>query len=1218
MHHKHSEDIVFVLMGEVSDVVNLTPLPLKNTRKIRTKVFFGIAKVAFCIVMISLLCFGIRRINCFAEITEDLQFRITTLNGEEMEVTCINFEKKFYEALNPGYSPIWTIDGFMPAGYNSVRIKTAIDTHNTSETYPDLYYSYGESEGKATFHINQVSGMFTDEFCKTTNGVFELTFYDEQENSKSYFIILDGNPCNYAVAASYQGGEKLIDYFSDSIDLVDPDTKTVLYNIYDKSIDSEIYPQRKLYQKIDFTKYNSDSVAIKMSGNHSIPSSFTDNTKEHWIMDGEKYYRINGGNWIQFSEDNDDRDVISPNLELETGDNLVEICQLYKMIYFGRNNESNPQYFIVPGPGAGIKVLSHVLLIHCDDQTSTSNDSNTDILHMKAYSWAQEKGDLFLRYKTNVNETDEKYSIFLNQDMKYTPVILSIDTVNPGAKWAIEDETGQDISVGRVGHYTGFDSDGRSEIYLRVTSADGKKTSLKKVLIIEGEASSKAELTRLSFNSDEILLKRNGELIEKTDDSYVVDSSIKAYTVCVNQDSFEIGVETNVGAEISVDGEKLDTGQVKTIHPKEKGISEIVITASDGMTKERYYLLYDCDGEYPYFGVSETTRQLADSMLTGFKNYLNDKKMDIYNDTCWMVYMARSIGYSLDGAYVPDITSKNYNIVSDYASAALELIIIGENPYDFNGINYIQETENALKRGDVGAWNTSMWALIAFKAAGYSYPEIDDFTETIKGQAQNRVSGLTWSIDTSSWAWEAVKDEFSLEDQAEWAEWIHNVNQRKTGDAAGIFEDYYYQVPNSNTHGCVLSALNALNIDPEKFTVSEGKSPLLTLRDEYMVEDGKFKYDTEERTWGRDYNKDIIIALGDIVSGESLWDRISINSSKLSELLVTAQSLVGKGDEQQNIILQQAINDAEKVEDITKEGKVYFDLLDAVRAIDSKVVSTSRMCSSKTGAVIDKLITDIDSIGEVTVDNAEFVLSLKEKYESLSDSHIKRYVTNYDILSKAVEQAQKYRPEDNTNEKTTGETKQKNRILKVSFKSSVSSIKLNWTSIDGIDGFQISRYDKKTKKYKKIASLNASKRSFTVKRINGVSGEKLKSGTKYTFKISAFSRKAGEIIILKSNKIVTATCPKKIALLMIKQKGKRKLIVKWEKSSRCSGYEVWAKEGGGKYKRFYTIKRRTIIRTILKKLKRQTKYVLKIRPYVSVGKKKTYGSFSKSKTIHMK
>lgn len=1199
-------------------------LPHRETKKEKKKyLYFVPFKLALFIALILVI-----KINSIAATPEDLQFSIMNIAGEEVPVKCIDSGRRFYEASNPSIKSISTIDGFLPNGYNSVFAKMAVGTHNTSETYPDMFYSYDNGGEKTAFHIKNVNYLIRDEISQDTVGVIELLFSNDQGESISYYIILDGPPHNEAAAGQYYENLSKLDFFSDSIDLVEPSTGESFYNVYDRSIDGEIYPQRKLYQKINLSDWNTDSLALKMDGNHVVPLSFTSNMQEHWISDGLKFFRINGGDWIQFSETNDSREVISPNLELSAGNNLVEICQVYDPAFFIKDNNTS-SYCLKHGSAQGnnTKVFNHVLLIHSDKPTASSADDNTDIKTMKAYSWAQVKGDLFLHYRTVLDEQERNYQVILNQEMNYTPVLLSIDTVNPGAQWSIENESGEDISIGRFGHYVAFDSEGCTEFYIRVESADGSKTDRKEVQVISGEASSKAELSGVSFGSDDVLLEKNTQVLEKTDGKYVTDSSVLAYTVETNSDTIEIAAYCNDGATLSIDGESIKPGHMKSVMPREKGISEIVVTASDGMTQKRYYLVYKCNGEYPYFGVSQNTKQLADSMLDGFRTHLDNTGMDLTDDW-WMVLMARSMEIPLDKACVFDVRTKDCNIVADYACAALELIAIGENPYDFHGVNYISKTEETLKKGKVGAWNTTLWALIAFKAAGYDYPDMDSFVDTIKEQAQRRESGLSWSIDLGSWAWEAVKDEFAPEDRAEWSEWIHNVNQRKTGITAGMFEDYYYETTNANTNGCVLCALNALNVDPEKFTVVEGKSPLLTLRDQYLTEDGKFYYEPTEKGIPATYNKDIIVGLGDIVAGRSVWDRISINQDMLDQLIRIANSLKGKGDKEQEAALNQALDKALNVEDITKEGQFYFELMDIVREIDPSSVSTSRMCSTDIGKTIDQLITDIDKIGEVSSENADKILDLQKVYDSLPDDLARSYVTNFKLLSSASEEAKKIKAAEQAptqSDKITKDEEVTQRTegdgtanLKMTSKSGTSSIKLKWNKIGGVAGYELFRYDGKIKKYKRIASCNPKKTIYTLKRLNGSSGKKLKDGTKYSFKLSAYTLANGKKTYVKSVKLATATAPRKISSISVRKRGKRNMMIFWKKCPRCSGYEIWVKEGKKKYKRVSVIKGGKANKTTLKKLKKKTRYSVKVRSYVSIAKKKVYGKYSKSKTIQNK
>lgn len=1211
---KKVRDIVKLNSGKVA---NMAAFPL-NKKKYNNDFLRAITCFFRCFTSLFLIfcCFNIK----VDASTNDLKFKIMNNSGEEMQVSCIDSEKRLFEAVNPSEHCIWTIEGILPEGFSKVKVRTATGITYTSDTYPDLYINYNKSENnESRFIINQVGSISPDQFDAITHGVFELIFYNDSEtdDTLSYFIILDGNPLNSIVA------NDLMDCFSSQIDLVDSETNEVLTNIFLSEIDNQINPERKLYQKIDLTQYDTDKVALRMLGDNSIPQSFK-SVDDAWPMDGEKYYRINGKNWIRFSESNGDRNVLSSNLELEEGNNLVEICQLYQSTWFGKYNDDRiPNYYMKKGQP--IVSFSHVLLIHTDKATVSSKDSNTDISMMQAYSWGQKKGDKFIPYQTTVDEDKDQYSIIINKEMTYTPIILSIDTVNPDAFWTIEDENGEDVSLGRIGHYTAFDSNGCSEMFLRVKSADGKATSVKKVQIISGESSSRTDLTGIVFESEDIVLESEGKQIEKTDGIYLIDPAINSYTVSVDEDSFQLGAISNAGATISIDGDVLEKDEFKTIHPSNNGMSEIVVTASDGVTKGYYYLLYKYRGSYPYFGVSDSTKQLADSMLTGYKEYLKKENMEIQSDW-WSTFMAKSVGVSLDGAYVYDIRTRDYNILSDYACAALELIAIGENPYDFEGVNYIQETENCLKRGAIGAWDTTLWALIAFKAAGYDYPDMDKLVSKVKEQAWTRISGITWSIDTGSWAWEATKDEFSLEKQAEWAEWIHRDNQRKTGDEAGIFEDYYYGIPNSNTHGCVLGALNALDIDPEKFTIAEGKSPLLTLKEQYMFEDGRFKYNNEDHIWGNVYNKDIIVALGDIVAGESLWDRMTLTSDKMNTLTEKARSIKLSDDEKQNLILEEALQKADNVSDITKEGKVYFDLQDAIRLVDDSALSTSRICSPEVGTQIDSLIDRINSIGEVSEKNADEVLALYKDYEQLNGDIEKRYVSNYKTLEAAVtkakiikgEQESSDQIEDLSSDNESSTIDSGNSHLKVQVKPYSTAIKLSWEKIKDINGYDIFRYNTKTKKYKKIASVTMNAKSYTVRRINGSKGSKLKSGTKYKFKVSTYILVEGVKKYKETLKILTSTTPQKVKINALKCRGKREITVSWKRIKRCRGYEIWGKLQGTKYKRLCIIKKKSVNKKSIPNLRKGKKYGIKIRAYTLINKKKIYGAYSKVKTIRVK
>ena len=1159
-------------------------------------------RVGLC--LICLLVLSVFKTNVFASNSNDLQFTGENYFGEEVQITCIDEQRHYYEVVNPSnpHHTTCIIEGLMPDGYDKLLLK------QEAKFQRDWGIEYKDSDEGKKFKVTYVGQVGNHNINRYTHGVIDFVFSNEEGDTLTYYLILDGEPYISDALDTYN------ELYSDRVDLVDPDDHSVIYNIFDKEQDFKKQPERKQYQKINLSDYNVDQVALKITGEHTVPESYSNRRSNAWVFNGEKYFRINGGRWIRFSESNDDKTIISPNLELEKGDNLVEVVQLYAEPQFA-TSKNDSFYKLVPSE-IGWFSLAQVLLIHCDEPTQSSMDSNTDIGFMQTYSWVSNAGDLFYRYKTVFDEGKEQYTIFLSDNMEYPVVLTGIETVNPGAQWSIEDKNGNDISLGRIGRYIAFNTEGRSEIYIRIVSADGIKTTVKRVVLLQGDESSKAYLTSLRFDSEDIILESAGTELAKSEGKYILnDTNQRAYTVEVDKPSFQIEAECSPGGSIKIDGKEVIGDQVVEVNPGKEGLSKVIITAADGITKKKYYLLYRCHGEYPYFGISESTKELAGSLLQGYRNHMGDGPYDL-SDGYWSIFMAKAAGLSLDGSYAFDIRTKDYNIVSDYASAVLELVSIGENPYNFDGVDYVQETLDCLDRGAVGGWNSSLWALLAFKAAGYEYPGKASLTKNIMQQAQNRVSSMTWSIDTSSWAWEGTVDEFPPEDRAEWSQWIYDENQCKSGDEAGIFQDHYYEIPNSYTHGCVLSALNAMNIDPEKFTVGEGKSPLLTLKDQYMVEGGKFKYNNEE-TWGIGYTKDIIVALGDLSTGKSVWDRMSVDKENLENLIQTAQTLRGKGKEDQNNNLEKALAAAINVEDITKEGRIYFELMDVVREIAPSAVSSSRMCSPATGEKIDALIQEIDSIGEVTANNTDKILELQKAYDALPDNITKRYVTNYDVLKEAVKRAEKIKAEQGATieTKTTPGNKSMEKLFKVAFKPYSSSIKLKWTKINGVKGYDIFRYNPKTKSYRKLISLNAYKGSYMVKRLNGSTGKKLKDGTKYTFKVSAYRTVDGKKKYIKSIKIKTTTRPKKVSLVKIKKKGKRTIIVTWKKVPRCSGYEVWVKGSGKKYECFCIIQKRTTYKTVIKRLIRTKKYSFKIRSYVSLGKKKVYSGFSKKKTI---
>ena len=98
-----------------------------------------------------------------------------------------------------------------------------------------------------------------------------------------------------------------------------------------------------------------------------------------------------------------------------------------------------------------------------------------------------------------------------------------------------------------------------------------------------------------------------------------------------------------------------------------------------------------------------------------------------------------------------------------------------------------------------------------------------------------------------------------------------------------------------------------------------------------------------------------------------------------------------------------------------------------------------------------------------------------------------------------------------------------------------------------------------------------------------------------------------------------AVKPKKVTLVSVKKKSSNKAVLKWKKAADASGYQVYMKTGKkGKFKLVKTISKKAKVSYTVSKLKKKKTYFFKVRAYKTVSGKKTYGAYSKTKSIKLK
>ena len=178
---------------------------------------------------------------------------------------------------------------------------------------------------------------------------------------------------------------------------------------------------------------------------------------------------------------------------------------------------------------------------------------------------------------------------------------------------------------------------------------------------------------------------------------------------------------------------------------------------------------------------------------------------------------------------------------------------------------------------------------------------------------------------------------------------------------------------------------------------------------------------------------------------------------------------------------------------------------------------------------------------------------------------------------------------------------------KVTASQTTSTITLKWSKVTGADGYRVYQYNAKTKKWVKVKDVTG-----TSLKIN-----KLTAGTKYKFRVKAYTKDDGTIWGAYSITFETATkCKSPSIIKLTTTKGTASYT--WSNVSGESGYQVYysTKKDSG-YKKVASYKA-NVVKGSKSKLKSGKKYYLKVRAYKKVGSKTVYSSFSSAKSIRIK
>ena len=180
-------------------------------------------------------------------------------------------------------------------------------------------------------------------------------------------------------------------------------------------------------------------------------------------------------------------------------------------------------------------------------------------------------------------------------------------------------------------------------------------------------------------------------------------------------------------------------------------------------------------------------------------------------------------------------------------------------------------------------------------------------------------------------------------------------------------------------------------------------------------------------------------------------------------------------------------------------------------------------------------------------------------------------------------------------------------------KNYTNKVALKWSKKSDVTGYKLYKYNSKKKKYECVKTLNQKTTSYTI--------SNLSVGSSYKFKIRTYLTKSGKTYYGDyTSELATATLPSKVTIYY-PSAGSKKMTVKWRKVSAGTGYEIkYSTSSSFKSSKTETtrIEGKSKTSKTISKLKKGTKYYIKVRAYKTVNGKRYYGSYSSVRTVRVR
>lgn len=838
------------------------------------------------------------------------------------------------------------------------------------ETPKNPFITTGKTAAKR--HLQLHLGASCYRITVTDGGMADVYYLVVKNNAMTY---KDGKFINYL--------DKAVPYSPESIMLCDAKSGAVLDEPYQ-------FFENDLFVSVDqgnVLPENIPSVRLKLKNETEKPAySYFEHLQSNNSAGTEPFYRmnnnyisLNGGGWTRLDGDGTG---LSQELVLKKGWNTILL-----------RNCTEAQISMVPGadkyPAFGVSVL----MVYRGQDNSYRHEAGADysLRPVRAYRvdkrnnyWEDSELRPFNEFEIQetggkryirMSSAENKLMLMVSPQDAAAKVTVGNATENIGGCYvlSVSEDTynmNSPIQISAVAENGKQDNDNYQELYIDWIQGNAIINDIK----VEGASLKSPFQPRLT--------------------TYALTDVKDTITFTLSlPDSVELDTALADDKEITVP----DTLSF-TVSKDTKNLAISVLADQEGLVSRRTYYFTQ-----QFVKEGKTPTAQAEKMLQGvWEKYQEECSGKKYSDSYWETFKITAMGKDLKDALLYDVEKHPFKQGTDYAAVILELIMAGENPYNYRGHDYVSELQNEGKKGNgsYGPFACDIWALLALDAAGAEYD--DSLIESVRTQTINN------TVDMQGWAMAAVcnhRDYPGVNDALiKGAQRLRTESYVNEGELAGNIYDRTYGI-NVNTLSCAISGLVTANFDiTDDYWKAEGKTPIDALEKYYI--DGEFYYKISNNPSYAipSLDKDAIIALGDICAGSNVWQRQILTGGKMAELLATAEKEYAKLPDSSSDKegLRKAIDTARGAASEKYFGKEYFALQEALYAAVPSLKTRSFFCTEKQREQVLDLEEQIRSFRP---GDFEAVYAAKAAYDALGseDADLKEKLQSYVLDKKKLE-----------------------------------------------------------------------------------------------------------------------------------------------------------------------------------------------------------------------